>query len=293
MNSRQNEDDRVQRLLSLLDLATEPEPSDHVDDDTLALLAGGRASAEELAAVRAHLVVCPPCRRLVGQILSDTERSRSEVLPARTWGWIRRAPAILAWAVAACLLLGVTVVIWSLNRGGGCAETLAPTRPRRRPALGGAAGRAGELGAQRPSEASSRNGPQSPSRSTRRKTASRWSLMVANGHWELLRGERPMKKGPGNDYGPIESPPAPVVFIVVLSDRQERGELSRTIRESLPSEPRDIEAHYQTWRDDVRARLTRGGHRWVSVEPMRVVPAKPDPAERPAPASQPGPLVPM
>src|SRR5262245_30606372 len=119
MNSRQNEDDRVQRLLSLLDLATEPESSDHVDDDTLALLTGGRASAEELAAVRAHLVVCPPCRRLVGLILSDAERSHPDVLPARTWGWLRRAPAILAWAMAACLLLGVTVVIWSLNRGGG------------------------------------------------------------------------------------------------------------------------------------------------------------------------------
>jgi hypothetical protein len=113
-------------------------------------------------------------------------------------------------------------------------------------------------------------------------------LMVANGHWELLRGERPVKKGPGNDYGPIEPLPAPVVYIVVLSDRQERRELSRTIRESLPSAPRDLEAHYQTWRDDIRARLARGGHRWVSVEPMRVVPPKPDPAERPAPTPQPG-----
>ena len=64
-----------------------------------------------------------------------------------------------------------------------------------------------------------------------------------------------MKKGPGNDYGPIESLPAPVVYIVVLSDRQDGGGLSRTIGESLPSEPRDIEAHYETWRDDVRAAL--------------------------------------
>src|SRR5262249_20249970 len=118
MNARPNEDDRGQRLLSLLDLATEPEASDHVDDDTLALLTGGTASAEELAAVRAHLVVCPPCRRLVGEILSDVERSHPEVLPARSWGWPRRARAILVWAVAACLLLGVTVVIWSWNRGG-------------------------------------------------------------------------------------------------------------------------------------------------------------------------------
>jgi len=113
-------------------------------------------------------------------------------------------------------------------------------------------------------------------------------LMVANGHWELLRGERPMKKGPGNDYGPIELLPAPVVYIVVLSDRHERGELSRTIRESLPNEPRDIEEHYKTWRDDVRVRLTRGGHLWVSIEPVRVVPTKLDPAERPAPASEAG-----
>ena len=97
-----------------------------------------------------------------------------------------------------------------------------------------------------------------------------------------------MKKGPGNDYGPIESLPAPVDYIVVLSDRKERGELSRTIRESLPNEPREIEEHYKTWRDDVRVRLSRGGHRWVSIEPMRVVPTKPDPAERPAPASEAG-----
>ena len=97
-----------------------------------------------------------------------------------------------------------------------------------------------------------------------------------------------MNKGPGNDYGPIDSLPAPVVYIVVLSDRQQRGELSRTIRESLPSEPRDIEAHYQTWRDDVRARLARGGHRWVSIEPLRVVPTKHDPVTRSAPASRPG-----
>jgi hypothetical protein len=113
-------------------------------------------------------------------------------------------------------------------------------------------------------------------------------VMVADGHWELLRRERPMKKGPGNDYGPIESLPAPVVYIVVLSDRQERGELSREIRESVPSEPRDREAHYEPWRDDIRARLTRGGHRWVSIEPLRVAPTRPDPAERPAPAPQPG-----
>ncbi len=91
MNSRQNEGDGVARLLSLLDLATEPELSDHVDDDTLALLAGGSASAEELIAVRAHLVVCPPCRRLVSQILSDSKGSVSEALPARSWGRLLRA----------------------------------------------------------------------------------------------------------------------------------------------------------------------------------------------------------
>jgi hypothetical protein len=277
MNSRRNEDDRLQRLLSLLDLTTEPGSSDHVDDDTLALLTGGRASADEFAAVRAHLVVCPPCRRLVGQILSDAERSHPEVLPARTWGWLRRAPAILAWAVAACLLLGVTVVIWSLNRGGG-----APG-PGPQPGPGNAPLWAELLAAPVSWERSGLRGLE-PGRTTitlkidSPQDGIAVVLMVANGHWELLRGERPMKKGPGNDYGPIESMPAPVVYIVVLSDRQDGGELSRTISESLPSEPRDIEAHYETWRNDVRSRLTRGGHRWVSIEPMRVVPTKPDPA---------------
>jgi Putative zinc-finger len=76
MNSRRDGDDRVRRLLSLLVPATESESSDHVDDDTLALLIGGTASAGELAAMRAHLVVCPACRRLVGRILSDAECSQ-------------------------------------------------------------------------------------------------------------------------------------------------------------------------------------------------------------------------
>ncbi len=287
MNSRQHEDDRVQRLLSLLDPAKEPESSNHVDDDTLALLTGCMASAEELAAVRAHLVVCLSCRRMVGQILSAAARSHAEVRPARTWEWLRRAPAILACAVAACLLLGVTVVIWSLNRGGG-----APS-PGPQPGPGKAPRWAELLAATVTWECSGPRGIE-PERSpiTLKIDAPQDGiavvLMVANGRWELLRGERPMKKGPGNDYGPIESLPAPVDYIVVLSDRKERGELSRTIRESLPNEPRDIEEHYKTWRDDVRVRLSRGGHRWVSIEPMRVVPTKPDPAERPEPASEAG-----
>jgi hypothetical protein len=287
MNARQNEDDRGRRLLSLLDLATGPESSDHVDDDTLALLTGGQASAAELAAVRAHLVVCPSCRRLVGQILSDAARSHPEVRPARTWGWLGRAPTILAWAMAACLLLGVTVGIWSWNRGGGAPRPGPQPGPDNAPLL------AELLAAPVSWERSAARGTEpEPSTITLKINSPQDGiavvLMVANGHWDLLRGERPMNKGPGNDYGPIELPPAPVVTIVVLSDRQERGALSRTIRESLPGEPRDLEAHYQTWRDDVRARLTRGGHRWLSIEPIRVVPAKPDPAERPAPASQPG-----
>jgi hypothetical protein len=287
MNSYQKEDDRVQRLLSLLDRATESESTDHVDDDTLTLLTDGRASAEELAAVRAHLVVCPPCRRLVGQVLSTAERSHPELRPERTRGWRRRGPAILAWAVAACLLLGVTVVIWSWNRGGG-----APS-PRFQPGSSNPPLWAELLAAPVSWERSGLRGIEPEQSTITLKIDSPQDgiavvLMVANGHWELLRGERPIKKGPGNDYGPIESRPAPVVYIVVLSDRQERGELSRTIRESLPREPWGIEAHSQTWRDDVRARLTRGGHRWVSIEPVRVVPPTPDPADRPAPASQPG-----
>jgi hypothetical protein len=287
MNIRKNEDDRVQRLLSLLDLATGPDSSDHVDDDTLALLTGGMASTDELAAVRAHLVVCPPCRRLVGQVPSDAERSHAEALPARTRGWLRRAPAPLAWATAACLLLGVTVWIWSLNRGRG-----AP-RPGPRPGPTNAPLLADVLAARVSWERSGHRGIEPGQSTITLKLDSPQDgiavvLMVANGRWELLRGERPVKEGPGNEYGPVESLPDPVVYIVVLSDRQERSVLSRTIRESLPSEPRNIEAHYKSWSDDVRARLTRGGLRWVSIEPLRVLPTKPDSAERPAPPSQPG-----
>ena len=104
-------------------------------------------------------------------------------------------------------------------------------------------------------------------------------LVVADGRWELLRGERPVKQGPGNDYGPIEPPPVPVVYIIVLTDRRERGELSRLIRESLPGEPRDIEAHYEAWRDDICRRLSRDGHNWVSIEVLRVEATKPGPAD--------------
>jgi hypothetical protein len=271
MNARQNEDDRAWWLLSLLDLATGPVSSDHVDDETLALLSGGTASAEELAAVRAHLVVCPACRRLAGQIQGDAKRSHAEVLPARIRGWLRRAPAIPAWAIAACLLLGITVGIWSLNRGGGALRPGPEPGPDNSPLLA-------ELLAATVSWEHSGSRGAEPKQSTitikldAPHDGSAVVVLVTNGRWELLRGERPMNKGPGNEYGPIESLPAPVVYIVVLSDRQERGELSRTIRESLPSEPRDVEAHYKTWRDDLRARLTRGGHRWVSIEPLRVAP---------------------
>jgi hypothetical protein len=287
MNARRDEDDRVQRLLRLLDPATDPESPDHIDDDTLALLTAGQASAAELAAVRAHLIVCTPCRRLVGQILSDTERSDSEVPPSRGWGWLRRPPAILAWAVAACLLLSLTVVIWSVNRGGGAPRPAPQPGPANAPLLAELLAapvsweRSGVRGieSERPTITLQIDSPQEGVAVV---------LTVANGRWELLHGERLMNKGPGNDYGPIDSLPAPVVYIVVLSDRQERGELSRTVRESLPNEPRDMEAYYQTWRDDVRARLTHGGHRWVSIEPAPVAPAKSDPAEQPAPTSQPG-----
>jgi hypothetical protein len=283
MNSRRDEDDRVRRLLSLLELAEEPESSDHVDDETLALLTAGGASAGELAAVRTHLVVCPACRRLVGRTLSDADRSQPEGRPAPPWGWLRRSPPILASAVAACLLLGVTVVTWYLNRGGGVP------RPGPQPGSDNAPLLAELLTAPVSWQRSSHRGNE-PERSTitlkidSPQDGIAVVLMVANGHWELLRGERPMKKGAGNDYGPIESPSSPIVYIVVLSDRRELGELSGTIRESLPSEPRDIEAYYANWRRDVRARLTRGGHRWVSIESLRVAPTESGPGESRAPA---------
>jgi hypothetical protein len=274
MNSRRNEDDRVQRLLSLPDLATPPVSSGHVDDDTLALLSGRTASAEELASVRAHLVVCPPCRRLVGQILSGIEPSRVAVPQAPALARLWRSPAFLAWAVAACLLLGVTLVMWSLNRGAG-----AP-RPGPQPRPGNAPLSAELLAAPVSWERNGLRGPETQ-RATINLTieSPRDGIavvaMVADGHWELLRGESPLKKGPVNDYGPIDPPPGAVVYVVVLSDRKEPGELASVIRESLPRDPREFETHDKVWRDDVRARLTRGGHRWVAIEPMRVMPTEP------------------
>jgi hypothetical protein len=273
-------------LLSLPELAKEPESSDHVDDETLALLTAGAASAGELTAVRGHLVVCPACRRLVGRALSDADRSEPEVRQAPVWGWLRRWPTLLASAAAASVLLGLTLVTWSWNRGG------AVPRPAPQPGPGNALLLAELLPAPVSWQRSSLRGNE-PERSTitfkidSPRDGIAVVLMVANGHWELLRGERPTKQGPGNDYGPIESPSSPVVYIVVLCDRLERGELSGTIRDLLPSEARDIEAHDANWRSDVRARLTRGGHRWVSIESIRVSPTEPGPGDSRAPAPQP------
>jgi hypothetical protein len=287
MNSSENADGLGRRLLSLLDLATGPGSSGHVDDDTLALLTAGAASADELGAVRAHVVVCPPCRRLVGQILCHAEPSPPAVLPARTREFRRRAPALMAWAMAACVLLAASVGIWSWVRRS------AGPQPGPQPGPNHAALLAELLPAPVTWERSALRGTApEPSTITFKFDSPQDGiavvLMVANGHWQLFRGERPTKMGPGNDYGPIEMLPAPVVYIVVVSDYQERDELTRTIRESLPSKPRDIEDHFKTWRDDVRARLTRGGHHWVSIELLRVEPAKPDPVEGPAPAFRPG-----
>jgi len=268
MDTRENEDDRVQRLLTLLEPSTGPEASDHVDDETLTLLTGGRASARELEAVRAHLVVCPPCRRLVGQVLSDVGPRHAEALPSRTRSWLRRATAIRACAVAACLLLGATVAYWSSDRGGALAPE---TRPGSAHETVGAELLAASVRWER---SGSRGAAPEASAITLKIDSPRDGvavvLAVADGRWELLRGERPVKQGPGNDYGPIEPSPAPVVYIVVLSDLQERGELSRTIRESLPGEPRDIETHDEAWRDDVRRRLSRDGHHWVSIEAIHM-----------------------
>ena len=286
MKTRENEDDRVQRLLTLLEPSAEPAASDHVDDETLALLTGGTASARELEAVRADLVVCPPCRRLVGQVLRDVGPRHTEALPSRPWRWLRRATAIRVCAAAACLLLGATVVYWSSNRGGALAP--GPRAGSAHETVGAELLAASVRWERSGSRGAATEAPAITLEIDSPRDGVAVVLVVADGRWELLRGERPVKQGPGNDYGPIEPPPVPVVYIIVLTDRRERGELSRLIRESLPGEPRDIEAHYEAWRDDICRRLSRDGHNWVSIEVLRVEATKPGPADRPPSSSPPG-----
>ena len=192
MNSRQDEDDRVQRLLSLLDPAKEPESSNHVDDDTLVLLTGGMANSEELAALRLDLVVCLPCRRMVGQILMPR---RTEPARSPTGGYLGMAPpctgnpGLRRGGLPSAGRDGRDLVLESRR---GCAKTGAPTRPRQRAALGGVVPAATWAGNAAAPEASSRNSPQSHSSIDSPQAGIAVVLMVANGRWEtLLRGEGP------------------------------------------------------------------------------------------------------
>jgi hypothetical protein len=248
MNSPPSEADRVKRFLSLMEPASGS--SDHIDDDTLALVAHGWASAQELEAVRAHLVVCPPCRRLVAQIIKP--------IPARPWSWHRHPPAFLAAAVAACLLVSLTLLFWSVNRPRLADVLVAQVSLQLQVSRGD--------GSEQPAFDIKIESP---------RDGVAVVLGVANGRWKMLAGQRKrdeflVKATEAFLYPrPIEPSKAPVDYVVVLSDSVRPGELAQTVRESLPSEPGDFEKSYKSWRDDLIWRLTRTGHKWLSIEKLR------------------------
>ncbi len=285
MSDVQRGDDPVARFLSLIEPATGP--PDHIDDDTLTLIATRTASQRDLAAVRAHLIVCPPCRRIVGDVQRHAAVPRAFAADHSAWKRGARTPG--PWALAACLLLGVSALVWSTH-GPRQAGVVTTQRNREGPATAVDRGQDSHATAQVLLAAvqlvpnASRGRPVSRNRSPRGKTPLADSppaayhidikaphdgtavvVRVWPDHWEPLRGEvRVLAEKPAS-YGPIEASEASVAYIVIVADLLEPRELPRLVRGSVPSGQRGIEA-LERWRADVIARLTAAGHRWLSIE---------------------------
>jgi hypothetical protein len=114
-------------------------------------------------------------------------------------------------------------------------------------------------------------------------------VRVTPDQWELLgrRRNQEFRVRSGNmtnPFGPILSPQAAAVYVVVITDFLAEGELSDTIRKALPASSAGT-ADIDGWRFDVSSRLARAGHRWMSVEPIRLEPAKSDNSVKPATSS--------
>ena len=277
--------DPVARFLSLIEPATGP--PDHIDDDTLTLIAMGTASQRDLAAVRAHLILCPPCRRAVG----DVQRHAAVRGPfaADHAAWKRAARTLGPWALAACLLLGVSALVWSRL---GLRQAKVVTTWRDRAGTATAADRAQDshatarvlLAATQLVPNGSRGRPVSRNRSPHGKTplaeasptayhidikaphdGTAMVVRVWPDHWEPLRGEVHVLADRPASYGPIEASEVPVDYIVIVADLLEPRELSRLVSDSVPNGQHGIEA-LERWRADVIARLTTAGHRWLSIE---------------------------
>jgi hypothetical protein len=102
-------------------------------------------------------------------------------------------------------------------------------------------------------------------------------IRVLPGGWELLRGEVPVTArknakslnahdSSANSYGPIKAPSTEAVLLVVVTGFPAESSL----RDSLPKQGglEQVEA----WEERVRDRLRKGGHRWVSIERITILP---------------------
>jgi tetratricopeptide (TPR) repeat protein len=109
------------RLLRRLLERTDSVGAEHPSDEQLALLAGAELTADERAAVAAHVADCAQCRQLVVYLLRDDNHEPLAVAndrptgasSAKTWTWFALAAAVL---VAA----GLGYAQWGMRpRGAG------------------------------------------------------------------------------------------------------------------------------------------------------------------------------
>ncbi|MCS7237125.1 MAG: tetratricopeptide repeat protein [Thermoguttaceae bacterium] len=113
------------------DLAADSSTASHFcqDDYFLSLVIDGQLTEAEHQAVLAHLAICSPCRRTLGELI---ELRLSEVAGFRE-RWIvnvlsrRVGPGLVALAAAACLLVGI-IWIWSYSPEWGSSRLLAQAK---------------------------------------------------------------------------------------------------------------------------------------------------------------------
>ncbi len=121
---RNHETDVLQRVLAEVNYRADK--VSHLDDETLALFAAGALSGAERDAAIEHLANCDHCREVVASLMQADEEV-TFVQPQRKAAWF--SPQVLAYALAACLLIGVTgflVLPGLMNRAGGPPVAVNP-----------------------------------------------------------------------------------------------------------------------------------------------------------------------
>jgi hypothetical protein len=95
-----------------------PDSGDHLDDNTLALIATHNATDAERSYVQAHISHCPPCRELVYAALDAYAEppAEAEVVRAQVPVYRLTRSSLMRWASAAAALLGVLISGWGVFR---------------------------------------------------------------------------------------------------------------------------------------------------------------------------------